>query len=97
VSAQLTPKRLLPQGYNEPMLLTFLGYRHKFSDSLSGVITVQDPIDRYHSIEVIDSPTLQERIVSRGRLQAGYVGLTWTYGAAAKKPQGFDFGGGAPQ
>lgn len=92
VNAQLTPKRLLPQGYSKPMLLTFLGYRHKFSDNLSGVITAQDPIDRYRFIQVIDSPALYERIVSRGRLQAAYVGLTWSFGAATKRPQSFDFG-----
>jgi outer membrane receptor protein involved in Fe transport len=97
VSGQLMPKRLLPQGVSEPMLLTFVGYRHKFSDQLSFVFTAQDPLNSYRFRQRIDTPTLHERTVDRGRIRAAFVGFTWTYGAAAKKPQTFDFGGGAPQ
>ena len=66
INVQDNAKRLLPQGYAEPMVLTFLGYRHKFSDSLSAVVTVQDPFDTYRFRQVIDSPTLKERIEGRG-------------------------------
>jgi hypothetical protein len=97
VSTQVAPKRLLPQGFSEPMLLTFLGYRHKFDDRLSFVFTSQDPFDIYRFRQVYDTPLLHEHVVDRGRIQAAFVGLTWSFGAAAKKPQAFDFGGGAPQ
>jgi len=94
VNAQLNAKRLLPQGFIEPMFLVFLGYRHKFSDSLSGVITVQDPFDRYRFKEVLDTPALRDVSEGRGRIQAAFLGLTWSFGAAAKRPPAFDFGSG---
>jgi outer membrane cobalamin receptor len=97
VSAQLAPKRLLPQGFSEPVVLMFLGYRHKFDDSLSFAFTTQDPFDVYRFRQVFDTPLLRERSTDRGRIQAAFVGLTWSFGAAAKKPQAFDFGGGSPQ
>jgi hypothetical protein len=96
VSGQLNAKRLLPQGYSDPMFIAFLGYRHKFNDSLSAVATVQDPLNRYRFKQVIDTPTLREISEGRGRIQAAFLGLTWTFGAAQKRPQTFDFGGGGP-
>ena len=92
VNVQDNAKRLLPQGFIEPMVLTFLGYRHKFSDSLSGVVTVQDPFDTYRFRQTIESPALREQQEGRARIQAAYVGLSWTFGAAQKRPQTFDFG-----
>jgi len=93
LSVQATPKLLLPQGFREPMALLFLGYRHRFSEALSGVITAQDPFDTYRSVQVIDTPALRERTVNRARIQAAFIGLTWSFGAASKRPQSFDFGG----
>ena len=95
VNAQITAKRLLPQGFTEPMFLTFLGYRHKFSDSLSVVVTASDPIDSYRFREIIDTSTLHEHVVQRGRIQTAYVGLAWTFGSGPKRVRepGFDFGG----
>jgi outer membrane receptor protein involved in Fe transport len=97
VTAQVMPKRLLPQGFSEPMVLTFMGYRHKLSDQLSFVFTAQDPLNSYRFRQRIDTPTLKERTVDRARVRAAFVGLNWSFGAATKKPQGFDFGGAAPQ
>jgi outer membrane receptor protein involved in Fe transport len=94
VNVQETAKRLLPQGFIEPMTLVFLGYRHKFSNALSAVVTVQDPTNIYRQRTRIESPGLTERTVDRGRIQAAFVGLTWSFGAAQKRPQTFDFGGG---
>jgi hypothetical protein len=59
------------------------------------VVTVQDPLNRYRFKQVIDTPTLREVSEGRGRIQAAFVGLTWAFGAATKRPQGFDFGGGS--
>jgi outer membrane receptor protein involved in Fe transport len=92
INGSVTPKRLLPQGYVEPMPLIFLGYRHKVGEALSWVVTVQDAIDHYRYVQVLDTPTLREHSVDRGRLQSAYLGLTWSFGAATKKAQGFDFG-----
>jgi hypothetical protein len=96
INVQDNAKRLLPQGFTEPMVLTFLGYRHKFSESLSGVVTVQDPFNTYRFRQTIESPALRETVEGRGRIQAAYVGLSWTFGAAQKRPQTFDFGQTAP-
>jgi outer membrane receptor protein involved in Fe transport len=96
INIQDNAKRLLPQGFAEPMVLTFLGYRHKFSESLSAVVTIQDPLDSYRFERIIESPALKERTVGRGSIQAAFVGLSWSYGAFTKRPQTFDFGG-APQ
>ena len=92
INVQDNARRLLPQGFQDPMVLVFLGYRHKFSDSLSAVVTVQDPFDTYHFRQVLDAPGLHEVSVGRGAIQAVFVGLNWSFGAAQKRPQGFDFG-----
>ena len=93
-SASVNAKHLLPQGFSEPMFLSFLGYRHKFDDSLSLVITASDPLDTYRFRQVIDTPTLHEHIVQRGRIQTAYVGLAWTFGSGPKRRDpGFDFSG----
>ncbi|MFL5298179.1 MAG: TonB-dependent receptor domain-containing protein [Phenylobacterium sp.] len=92
VNGQVNAERLLPQGYSDPSVLIFLGYRHKVSDDLSFVVTAQDPFKIYRFRQVIDTPTLHEVNVDRGRIQAAFVGLTWTFGAAQKRPQTFDFG-----
>jgi outer membrane receptor protein involved in Fe transport len=99
LSAQLNARRLTPQGYNDPNFLTFLGYRHKFSDSLSAVATVQDVFGSFQFRQVIDTPTLRERNTGAPGIQAVFVGLTWNFGAPNKRPrdQGFDFGAAPPQ
>jgi outer membrane cobalamin receptor len=97
LNATVNGKQLLPQGYVDPMLITFLGYRHKFSDRLSFVLTAQDLFNGFRYRQTLDTPTLHQITVSRGRIRAAFVGLNWSFGAATKKPQGFDFGGGAPQ
>lgn len=94
INGNLNAKRLLPQGFAEPMFLVFLGYRHRFSDALSAVVTVQDPFNAYRFRQVLDTPTLHETTVGRGRIQAAFFGLTYSFGAAQKRPQTFDFGQG---
>ena len=74
------------------MVLTFLGYRHKFSDSLSAVVTVQDPLNSYRFRQTIDSAALKQRTEGRGSIQAAFFGLSWSYGAFTKRPPTFDFG-----
>jgi outer membrane receptor protein involved in Fe transport len=92
VNVQMNAKRLLPQGYQDPMTLVFLGYRHKFSDALSFVVTVQDPTDSYRQHTVLDTPTLHRNVTDKGRIQAAFFGLTYSFGAARKRPDTFDFG-----
>lgn len=98
LSGQLNAKRLTPQGYSDPNLLTFLGYRHKFSDSLSAVATVQDVLGTFRFGNTIDTPTLRERNRGKPSIQAVLIGLNWTFGAPNKRARdpGFDFGGPPP-
>ena len=86
------PKRILPQGYVDPQFTSFLGYRHKFSDMVSGVVTVQDVFNTIRFRQVLDTPVLRDRVEFRPQVQAIYLGLNWTFGAAQKRPQTFDFG-----
>jgi len=96
-NANLNPRILFPQGFNEAQFQSFLGYRHKFSEKLSGVATVQDVFQTIRFRQVVDSPVLRERLQFKPNVQAVYLGLAWTFGAAQKRPQTFDFGGPPPQ
>jgi outer membrane receptor protein involved in Fe transport len=93
-NANLSPKILFPQGFNEAQFQSFLGYRHKFSDKLSGVVTLQDVFNTIRFRQTVDSPVLRERLQFKPQVQAVYLGLAWTFGAAQKRPQTFDFGPG---
>jgi outer membrane receptor protein involved in Fe transport len=99
VNGQLNAKRLTPQGFNDANFISFLGYRHKFNDSLSAVVTAQDLFGTLKFRRVIDTPTLRDINGGKPTLQAVFVGFTWNFGAANKRPRdpGFDFGGAAPQ
>jgi outer membrane receptor protein involved in Fe transport len=92
-------KRLSAQGYRKASGLLNLGYRHKFSDQLSGVVTVQDVLNTFKDTQVIDTGTLRDRVVRDGNFRGVFVGFTWTFGGQGQKPRepGFDFGGGAGQ
>jgi outer membrane receptor protein involved in Fe transport len=92
VSVSMNAKRLLPQGFQDPMTLVFLGYRHKFTDALSLVVTVQDPTNSYRFRQVIDTPLLKEVVENHARIRAAFIGLTYSFGAARKRPDTFDFG-----
>jgi outer membrane receptor protein involved in Fe transport len=85
-SGQLNARRLTPQGYSEPMFLSFLGYRHKFNDKLAVVVNVQDVFNTFHARSIIDTPLLQDRAFSTGRIQAAYVGFAWNFGTPPKRP-----------
>ena len=57
MTTNVNAKRLTPQGFAEPFALTYLGYRHKFSDALFAVVTVQDPFEGLRFRQVIETPT----------------------------------------
>lgn len=89
-------KRLTPQGYRKASGLLNIGVRHKFNDSVSGVVTIQDVLNTFKDEQVIDTPVLRDRVVRDGNFRGIYLGLTWTFGGQGQKPRdpGFDFGGG---
>jgi len=85
-SGQMNARRLTPEGFVEPSYLTFLGYRHKFSNKLTGVINIQDVFDTFSARQIIDTPQLHDRNVGTGRIRAAFVGLSWSFGALPRKP-----------
>ncbi|MGZ6038126.1 MAG: TonB-dependent receptor domain-containing protein [Phenylobacterium sp.] len=96
ISTNVNAKRLTPQGYVDPTFLTFLGYRHKVSDQLYGVITVQDPFNGLRFRQVTTSPILVDHTNQHIHIRGIFFGVTRNFGTGPKKPRepGFDFGGG---
>ena len=96
INGSLNGKRLTPQGYRKPGGIVNLGYRHKFNDQLSGVVTVQDALDSLKDTQIIDTPTLHDRLVGDPKIRAVFVGLSYSFGGGGRKARdpGFDFGGG---
>ncbi len=91
-------ERLTPQGYRKASGLLNLGYRRKVDDQLSFVVTVQDVLDSFKDVVVIDTPTLRDRVERGGNVRGVFLGFTWTFGGQGQKPRepAFDFGGGGP-
>ena len=73
-------KRLTPQGYREPTGMLNLGYRHKFNDRLSGVVTIQDALKTFGDKLVIDTRALRDRRAMDLDLRAVFVGLSYNFG-----------------
>ncbi|AZS20772.1 TonB-dependent receptor [Caulobacter sp. FWC26] len=80
ISGFATGKRLTPQGYKEPTGMLLLGYRHKFNDRLSGVVTVQDALKTFGDKTVIDTPALKNRRDMDLNLRAVFIGFTYGFG-----------------
>jgi outer membrane receptor protein involved in Fe transport len=94
-SAFANPKRLTPQGFIEPSVNTYIGYRHKFTDDLFAIVTVQDPFQGLRFRQTFSTPTLREHNDQHIHIRGVFFGLTRTFGSGLKKPKepGFDFGG----
>ena len=93
---------LMPQGYREGTGTLNIGYRHKFNDDLSFVVTAQDILGTFEDRLVIDTPLLRERVDREFSNRTVFVGFRWTFGQGQRRPRdaGFDFdnnpGGGVP-
>ena len=96
VQGFLNGKRLLSQGYNDPSGGVNLGYRHKFNDRLSGVITAQDALDTVRFGYAINTPAFRDRVHGKPLNRSLFVGLSYTFGGGRPREPGFDYGGGAP-
>lgn len=88
-------KRLTPQGYRAATGMLNLGYRHKFTDKLAGIVTVQDALKTYRDRQFVESAALSSRRVQAVDLRAVYFGLTYSFGgkgrAAPQADPGFNF------
>ncbi len=97
ISGFATGKRLTPQGYKEPTGMLLLGYRHKFNDRVSGVVTVQDALKTFGDKLVIDTPALKDRRALDLDLRAIFVGVTYNFGGTGapdprrRREPAFDF------
>lgn len=90
LSGFLNQKRLTAQGYVKPTGMLNLGYRHKFSDRLSGLITVQDVLNTFRYREVVDTPTLKTRLDRKTDSRMLMIGLSWTFGGGKPRDPGAD-------
>jgi len=90
-------RRLTAQGYTKPAGMLNLGYRHKFNDRVSALVTVQDVLDTFTYTEVVDTPILKSRMSRRVDTRGVQIGIVWTLGGGKPRDQGFEFGqGGSP-
>jgi len=97
LSGFLNSKRLTPQGYGAPTGMLNLGYRHKFTDQLSGVVTVQDMLSTFRDKRVIDTPALKDVQRFEPKVRGVFLGFTYAFGGGRQRDPGFDFGqGGGP-
>lgn len=98
VSGNVVGDQLTPQGRVQAFGFLNLGYRHKFTDDLSLVVTAQDVLKTSPFVILVDTPDLRFRRRSEANIQAVFIGFTWAFGGEGKRPKdpGFDFGGGPP-
>jgi outer membrane receptor protein involved in Fe transport len=89
---QLTGKRLTPQGYHEPLGLTFLGYRHQYNKDWSLTVSVRDALASYKDVLVIDTPALHDRLETKVNLRAVFLSLSYSFGTGPRKDTGIDYG-----
>ena len=94
VNGVANARRLTAQGYVRPTGMLNIGYRHKFNDRISGLVTFQDVLDTFTYTEVVDTPALSRRIRQSVDTRGVQIGLVWTLGGGKPRDQGFDFGGG---
>lgn len=93
--------QLTPQGSYGGAGGLNLGYRHKFNDDVSLVVTAQDPFGTLgRNVQLIRTPRLRGRSESENGSRSIYVGLTWTFGGGPRRqPDRFEFdaaGSGPP-
>lgn len=94
LSGHVMGDRLIPQGELKGGGILNLGYRHKFNDKLSMVVTAQDILGTAEFEQVIDTPLIRERSKREMDFQAVYIGFSWSFGAPRRQPERFDFEGG---
>jgi outer membrane receptor protein involved in Fe transport len=94
LNLSLTGKRLAPQGEWGPSAVLNLGYRHKFNDRLSGLVTAQDVLDSFRNPLTIETPVLRQRVDRKINAQAVFVGFSYAFGGGDRRPKdpGFEYG-----
>ena len=99
VSGFVNGKRLTPQGHVSATGMLNLGYRHKFDDRFSLVVSAQDVLGTFRNRIVVDTLSIRSRARYDVNTTQVFVGVVWTLGGGRARDQGFDFqqGGAGPQ
>lgn len=92
--------QLLAQGYRQSGGILNLGYRRKFNDRFSLVLTGQNVLDTARQTLVIETPTIRDRITQQGTGRIFMLGLTYNLGSQSGRRRAdtgieFDQGAGA--
>ncbi len=80
------------QGAQAPMSIINVGYRHQFNNSISTVVTLQDPFGTFRPRSYVNSSGVQEASKGRAAIRAVIIGISYSFGASGKRSEGFDFG-----
>lgn len=80
------------QGAREPFGTLNLGYRHKFNDNFSLMVTGSNILDSAEQKVRIDTTTFNDRTTVRFGEPVWFVGFSYSFGAGQRRPEGFDFG-----
>lgn len=86
--------QLLPQGYRNSSGVVNLGYRHKFDERFSFVLTGQNMFDSAKFVTTYETPTIRERFTQRGPGRIILIGVTYNLGSQStrrRQEPGFDF------
>lgn len=93
VSANYNGRRLTPQGYRLPSFTANIGYRHRFSNGLSAVLSISDLFDTQRERSIIDTPTLAETSTRRNTHRVVSLALTLPFGGGrSNSDAAIDFG-----
>lgn len=94
ISTNYVGKRLTPQGYRLPSFTANLGYRHRFSNGLTAVLSISDILNSQRERRIIDSPTLREVSIRRNTRRTATLALSLPFGGKRNDVETpFDFGG----
>jgi outer membrane receptor protein involved in Fe transport len=98
LNGTLSGDQLLPQGYRSSSGILNLGYRHKFNDRVSLVMTGQNVLGSAQQVIVIETPTLRDRLTQRGPGRIVLIGISVNLGGQStrrRQEPGFEFDQGA--
>lgn len=93
VSANYNGKRLIAQGYRLPSANVNIGYRRRFREGLTAVLSLSDIFDSQHERRVIDGATFVDDSIRRNSRRTLSFALTMPFGTGRKAAETpFDFG-----
>ncbi|WP_066797575.1 outer membrane beta-barrel family protein [Sphingomonas soli] len=98
LNATYSGRQLVAQGYRESAGVLNLGYRRKFDERFSLVLTAQNVLDTAKQVTVIRTPLIRDRIEQRGPGRLFLLSATYNFGNPGGRKQrepGFEFDSGA--